>query len=73
MLVLHLRLELDLEIPAAALTWPRVRIDAGGFQVGVTQGGRHQCNGAGHRKAQHLRTRARCFLDWVQLGRRAIT
>src|SRR5262245_4469879 len=28
------------------LAWPRLRIDAGGFQVGVAQGGRNECYGA---------------------------
>jgi hypothetical protein len=38
-------LELRLQIPAAALTWPRVRIDTGRLQVGMAQGGRYQSDG----------------------------
>ena len=40
-----LQLEPGFEIASTALAWPRVRIDAGGLQVGVAQGGGYEGDG----------------------------
>jgi hypothetical protein len=40
-----LRLELRLQIPATALSWPGMRIEAGGFQVGRPHSGRYERDG----------------------------